>query len=120
MNRQKIFEKYDGHCSFCGDKLGKGWHVWDIIPVQSVVTQKGNIEKVNTGYENLMPACKECGSVRIKNQSGKMDIEAFRNEINCMYLFCRNNAMYASSLRRAIKFGIIEEKNNPIVFYFEK
>lgn len=119
LNREKVFSKYDGLCAFCGNTLEKGWHVWDIMPIQSVVTEKGGIEKINTQYENLMPACKECGSVRIKNQSGKMDIEAFRNEIIHMYLFCRNGAMYASSIRRAIKFGLIKENHKPIVFYFE-
>lgn len=120
MNREKVFNKYGGCCAFCGNNLEKGWHVWDIMPIQSVVTEKGNIEKINTEYENLMPACKECGSVRIKNQSGKMDIERYRREILEMYLFCRDGAMYASSIRRAIRFGLIKEVGNPIVFYFEK
>lgn len=69
--------------------------------------------------DNLMPACKECGSVRIKNESGKMDIERFRKEIVHMYLFCRDGAMYASSLRRAIKFGLIVETGKQVKFYFE-
>lgn len=120
MDREKVFNMYNGHCAFCGEKLEKGWHVWDIMPIQSVVTVTGNIEKINTGYVNLMPACKECGSVRIKNKSGKMDIEMYRKEILEMYLFCRDCAMYASSIRRAIKFGLLIENNKPIVFYFEK
>lgn len=119
-NRQKVFDKYNGCCAFCGSNLDKGWHIWDILPIQSVVTNTGNIEKVNTEYENLMPACKECGSVRIKNQSGKMDIEAFRNEIISMYLFSRDHAMYSSSFRRAIKFGLIVETGKNVEFHFEK
>lgn len=114
-----VFDKYGGKCAFCGSGLNTGWHIWDIIPIQSVVTEQGDIEKINTEIENLMPACKECGSVRIKNESGKMDIEAFRMEIVSMYLFCRNNAMYSSSIRRAIRFNLIQETNKPVVFYFE-
>lgn len=48
-----------------------------------------------------------------------MDIEAFRKEISEMYLFCRNGSAYGSSIRRAIRFGLINETNKPIVFYFE-
>ena len=75
MNRQTIFNKYNGRCAFCGSPLEKGWQIWDIMPIQTVVTNEGNIEKINIEDDNLMPACKECGSVRIKNESGKMDIE---------------------------------------------
>lgn len=119
MNRQTIFNKYNGRCAFCGSPLEKGWHIWDIMPIQTVVTNEGNIEKINIEDDNLMPACKECGSVRIKNESGKMDIERFRKEIVHMYLFCRDGAMYASSLRRAIKFGLIVETGKQVKFYFE-
>ena len=31
--RQAIFDKYDGHCAYCGEKLQKGWHVDEIEPV---------------------------------------------------------------------------------------
>lgn len=125
MNRKKILEKFKGLCAFCGKSIGKGAHIWDIKPIQSVVNEHGSIEKINTEEENLMPACKECGSLRIKKESGKMDIEAFRNEILEMYLFCRNEATYSSSIRRAIRFGLIIEPaippvKNPIVFHFEK
>jgi len=120
MDRKVVFNKFNGHCAFCGNPLLKGWHVWDIIPIQSVVTESGNIEKVNTENDNLMPACKECGSVRIKSHSGKMDIEQFRKEIIEMYLFCRNDATYSSSIRRAIRFGLIVETGSNIKFHFER
>lgn len=119
FERELVFIKYGGKCAFCGDPLEKGWHVWDIMPIQLVLTDTGNLKKINTEYENLMPACKECGSVRIKKQSGKMDIDEFRKEIVSMYSFCRNGSTYASSIRRAIRFGLIEETNKQIVFYFE-
>lgn len=48
-----------------------------------------------------------------------MDIEQFRKEIISMYVFCRDGAMYSSSIRRAIRFGIIKEIPKPVIFYFE-
>ena len=118
--RDKVYNKFSGRCAFCGELLQPGWHVWDIIPIVTIVTSSGDLDKINTETGNLMPACKECGSVRIKNASGKMDIEEFRAEIISMYMFVRDGATYSSSLRRAIKFGIVTEINNPIIFYFER
>lgn len=118
-DRKKVFDKYGGRCALCGDGLTSGWHVWDVLPIKTIVTDGGELLKINTEQENLIPACKECGSVRIKNESGKMDLESFRNEIVSMYRFCRDSAMYSSSLRRAIRYGLVEETNKAVVFYFE-
>lgn len=59
IERELVGIKYGGKCAFCGSSLEKGWHVWDIMPIQLVVTETGNIKKINTEYENMMPACKE-------------------------------------------------------------
>lgn len=32
-DREKIFNKYDGRCAYCGEALVKGWHVDEIEPV---------------------------------------------------------------------------------------
>ncbi len=78
------------------------------------------IEKINTEVGNLMPACKSCGSLRIKcSFEGKMDTERFRKEIIEMYEFARDHAMYATSIQRALKYGMIVETNKPLRFYFE-
>jgi 5-methylcytosine-specific restriction endonuclease McrA len=31
-DRQIIFDKYDGHCAYCGEPLVKGWHVDELLP----------------------------------------------------------------------------------------
>jgi 5-methylcytosine-specific restriction endonuclease McrA len=31
-DRQKIFDKYNGRCAYCGEKLQKGWHVDELLP----------------------------------------------------------------------------------------
>lgn len=118
-DREIVFDKYGGKCALCGCDLKDGWRIWDIIPIQTVVTESGSMEKINTDMNNLIPACNGCGSVRIKNESGKMDLEKFRKEIVEMYLFARNDAMYSSSIRRAIKFGLLIDTFKPVVFYFE-
>lgn len=31
-DRQKIFDKFNGHCAYCGCELQKGWHVDELKP----------------------------------------------------------------------------------------
>ncbi len=33
-DRQIIFDKFGGKCSYCGDPLKKGWHVDELLPVR--------------------------------------------------------------------------------------
>ena len=33
-DREIIFNKYGGKCSYCGDPLQKGWHVDELLPVK--------------------------------------------------------------------------------------
>lgn len=33
-DRQLIFDKYDGHCAYCGCELENGWHVDELLPVK--------------------------------------------------------------------------------------
>jgi len=32
--REIIFNKYNGHCAYCGEKLQKGWHVDELLPIR--------------------------------------------------------------------------------------
>ena len=42
-DRQKIFDKFEGHCAYCGCKLEKGWHVDELLPVRR--GYKWNVQK---------------------------------------------------------------------------
>ena len=118
-SRKLIFNKYGGKCAFCGYDLNKGWHVWDIEPIKTVVTSGGKLAKINDEIENLMPACKKCGSLRIRNRHHKMDIEEFRKEIMSGLDFLRHGCMSSSNYNRLIRFGIIKETGNNLIFHFE-
>jgi len=41
--RIEVFNKYNGHCAYCGCDLQKGWHVDEIEPVRR--NHKWNSEK---------------------------------------------------------------------------
>lgn len=49
-----------------------------------------------------------------------MTIEQFRADIAQTFKFLRTGGITATSYGRAIRFGLIIETGNPIVFHFEK
>lgn len=129
--RETIRQKFGGKCAFCGDDVSKGMHIWDIEEIQTVVTETGEMKKVNEVWENLYPACKSCASVRKKHpgeringewvDNGKlMTIEEFRKDIAQTFKFLRSGGLTQNSYGRSIRFGLIVETGNPIVFHFEK
>ena len=119
-DRQKVQDKYDGKCALCGSFLTIGWHCWDIEPIQSVVDESGTIIKVNTELENIIPVCKKCGSMRRAYVNKKISLEDFRSQIAMTFNFLKDGCMGSSAYNAAIRFGLIEETGNPIIFYFEK
>ena len=86
-NREIIHNKYGGKCSYCGDKLQKGWHVDELLPVRrnskyDKVKQKfvwdGTYEHPERIHiDNQMPSCPSCN---INKHS--MSLEEFRKLIS--------------------------------------
>lgn len=119
--RELIFNKYGGRCSYCGCKLEKGWHIDHLIPVQR--EYKWNLKKgsfvFNGNYhnqganviENKMPSCPSCN---INKHS--MSLEDFRKFISHFIISLnRDSTIY----KIAKRYGLVKETNMIIVFYFE-
>ncbi|APR70750.1 hypothetical protein [Acinetobacter haemolyticus] len=54
--REELKQKYDGHCAYCGDRLGDKWHADHLeAVVRDLVIGKPE-KPENDVYENLMPA----------------------------------------------------------------
>ena len=118
--RQKVYEKYHGHCAYCGKEITIGeMQVDHAIPFAGEIYGRDR-EKVRqmiddnsiNDFSNLMPACRACNFYK-----GIGDIEGFRNRIkNKLDHTCR----CTFQARLAIQFGIIEYKHWDGKFYFEK
>lgn len=121
-DRQKVFDKFDGHCAYCGCVLEKGWHVDELLPVKR--NYKWNSTKTryipdgtfehpeNFNLDNQMPACASCN---INKHS--MSLEEFRKLISGFMSHLNNlNTQY----KIAKRYGLVIENIKPIVFYFEQ
>lgn len=120
--REIIFNKYGGKCSYCGDELQKGWHVDELLPVkrnhkydkdkQKFVWDGTYQHPERLNIDNQMPSCPSCN---INKHNGSIDefrslITGFMkhlNEVNTQYKIAK-------------RYGLVKEEIKPIVFYFEQ
>jgi 5-methylcytosine-specific restriction endonuclease McrA len=119
--RAALREKFGGRCAYCGEPLGERWHADHIISVQrkqEYVRGKGFVSTgemyrpENDHVGNLAPACAPCN---IDKHS--MSLEHWREKLaRTLEVLQRNHPTY----RHALRFGMLEEKPAPIVFYFER
>lgn len=105
IDRQAVYDKYDGHCAYCGRKFDsiRDMQVDHILPQRN----GGNNE-----LDNLNPSCRLCNHYKRGN-----DLETFRifslggiiERLKKIYIF-----------RVALKYGMIDIKNWDGKFYFER
>lgn len=122
-DRQKIFDKYNGRCAYCGCELQKGWHVDEIEPVRrnhiwDSINRKWiahptnptmHPERMNMNNQN--PACASC-NINKHSES----LEDFRKAIK-KYVESLN--LYSTQYKIAKRYGLIQETGIEVKFYFE-
>lgn len=108
--RENIYNQYNGHCAYCGCELKKGWHIDHLKPIKRNNINCDNPE--NDNIDNLMPSCAKCNI-----NKHQMTLEQFRSSIK---KFIESLNKYSVQYQMAKKYGLIEEKNIEVKFYFEK
>ena len=122
--RDLLFEKCNGRCCYCGDKLEKGWHIDEIEPVKrnhiyDKVKKKFVLDKDNPmqyperlTIENQNPSCPSCN---INKHS--LSLEEFRSLIKG---FMKHLNEKSTQYKIAKRYGLVQENEIDIVFYFEQ
>ena len=101
--RKQVYEKCNGHCAYCGCKLD-----YNDMQVDHVISVCGNGDN---NIDNLLPSCRMCNFYK-----GIADIEYFRKRLETLHERLQKPFIY----RLALKYGLITEHKDKIVFYFEK
>ena len=117
--RQAIFDKSGGKCWYCGCELVKGWHADHLEPVRRnskwAIDNAGADKMLNPEFdteENKVPACAKCNMMK-----SSYNIEQFRSVIND---FIDSLNSYSTQYNFAKKYGLVEETEKPVVFWFER
>lgn len=103
IDRQKVLEKYNGHCAYCGCEITlKTMQVDHRIPKRS--GGKDNME-------NLIPSCRLCNHYKRGGNPNYLRglLVDMKKKLENSYIF-----------RVAQKYGMINWKDWDGVFYFEK
>lgn len=111
--RKQVYEKYGGHCAYCGCELKyEDMQVDHIEPlyVHEKAYTSGKADFLDD-VENLMPACRMCNFYKSTYSTEKFRerIETTKDRLKKMFIY-----------RLALKYGIVEEKSREVRFFFEK
>lgn len=107
--REQVYNKYNGHCAYCGCELA--YKDMQVDHIESVFLTEYKGCEVDNSIANLMPACRQCNFYK-----SVFSIEYFRKRIAEKLM---PNLQKTFNYRLALKYGLIKEDIKPIVFYFE-
>lgn len=100
--RQLVYEKYQGHCAYCGREIAyKDMQVDHIMAV---------LLNGLDSLENLNPACRMCNYYK-----QTLSINGLRSKL----LHLRTCLHRSFDYRLALAYGLITENENKVTFYFE-
>lgn len=105
-DRQKVYEKYDGRCAYCGKEIEyKNMQVDHLVPLEG--NQKGTND-----FDNLMPSCRSCNHYKRANslEGWRKMIESIPDKLE------RDSYIY----RVALNYGLVQANPHKVNFYFEE
>lgn len=110
--REAIYQKYNGHCAYCGKKIEyKEMQVDHLIPVQRERFKKYSEYEIEC-FENYVPACQRCNHYKRAHS-----LDVFRKMIEEIPAkLYRDNYIYKVGL----DYGMVEAYEHKVKFYFEQ
>lgn len=113
--REEVYQKYNGHCAYCGQKIElRDMQVDHFVPQNQefaiIVGGVAGIDSIDD-FQNLMPACRMCNHYKRAHS-----LNTFRRYIEEIPKKLRNDYIY----KIGVVYGNIIENEKPIKFYFEQ
>lgn len=110
--RKEVYDKYNGHCAYCGCELEmKDMQVDHILSVCANHFRKEKTSEEMNEVGNLMPSCRQCNYYK-----DTCTIEGFRERLKTLMSRVKLPFIY----RLAEKYGMVKELEWDGEFYFEK
>ena len=109
IDRNKVYEKYNGHCAYCGVKIN--FKDMQIDHFNSKYKAVYNGKQIDDSFDNLMPSCVECN--RYKSSD---NIEVMREYLQKS----KQILLKTQNLRILNRMGGFSISDEPLKFYFER
>ena len=103
-DRLRVFNKYGGHCAYCGKKIE--YKDMQVDHLQAI--WNGGADAIG----NYMPACRRCNHYKRGNS-----LEAFRAMIEAIPQKLQRDSYI---FKVGIDYGFFEPDERKVIFYFEK
>jgi len=100
--RLAIFRQTQGRCGYCGVTLGDKWQIDHMRPLACGGTND---------LVNLIAACPPCNNLKHCDT-----LEEYRHRIENQIPRLHMNSV---NFRTALRFGLVQETQVPVKFYFE-
>ena len=112
--RKAVFNKYGGRCAYCGCEITENNFVEDHIKplYRNSKPHEYLNRKGDDCLENRNPSCRSCNT-----RKNVLTIEKFRAEISKQVERLKRDS---NQFNLALRYGLIKETNEPVIFYFEK
>lgn len=114
--RKLVYEKYNGHCAYCGkpleykdmqvDHIKPVFHNWNYADKERWLKEHYGDDNI----ENLNPSCRACNYYK-----STLSLDALKRELSAILGRLDKVFIY----RLAKSYGLIEEHPHDIKFYFE-
>lgn len=101
--REEVYQVYNGHCAYCGCEIE-----YKDMQVDHIKAHYLNGEDIKDNYR---PSCRMCNFYK-----STFGIEQFRKNVKTIPQRLEKEFIY----RLAKKYGIIEEIDKEVKFYFEE
>ena len=109
--RKRVHDIFGGKCAYCGCELPERWHADNIEPIVRN-WWNGTCNHPELDVEsNYFPSCPSCNILK-----SSFGIEIFRKGIQG---YVNSLNQYSTQYKMAKKFGLVQETNVEVKFYFE-
>jgi hypothetical protein len=110
--RIKVYNKYSGHCAYCGKEISlKDMQVDHIVPKRAHPLYLIDLPNGVDGADNLNPSCRRCNHYKRAE-----NLETFRKMLKTLHE--RTQIIYINKV--AEDYGIIKVNPWDGKFYFER
>ena len=123
--RQYIYNKYGGHCAYCGNILTyANMQIDHIKPVNPIGISNNTIEYKNNykmdidNYDNLNPSCGPCN--RYKSNTSLHSFRKRLKKLNDVFEKSFKNSTNKNCVDVSKMYNVLEINKFDGVFYFEK